>query len=76
MELTIDDILTFLRKYKSKVEDTTYMMFIDNETYAELKDELDKCLYLQVKITNMLPEDTKALVMTKKQFDDLFKSWD
>jgi len=76
MEITIDDVLTLLREYKLKVEDTTYVMFIDSEVYIELKDELDKCPFLQVEVTNILPEDTRALVMTKKQYDDLFKSWD
>lgn len=76
MEMTIDDILGMLKEYKSKVEDTTYVMFIDSEAYIELKDELDKCPFLQVEVTNILPEDTRALVMTKKQYDDLFKSWD
>lgn len=76
MEITIDDILGMLKEYKSKVEDTTYVMFIDSEAYIELKDELDKCPFLQVEVTNILPEDTRALVMTKKQYDDLFKSWD
>ena len=76
MEITIDDVLTLLREYKLKVEDTTYVMFIDSEAYIELKDELDKCPFLQVEVTNILPEDTRALVMTKKQYDDLFKSWD
>lgn len=76
MEITIDDILGMLKEYKSKVEDNTYVMFIDSEAYIELKDELDKCPFLQVEVTNILPEDTRALVMTKKQYDDLFKSWD
>lgn len=76
MEINIDDILGMLKEYKLKVEDTTYVMFIDSEAYIELKDELDKCPFLQVEVTNILPEDTRALVMTKKQYDDLFKSWD
>lgn len=76
MEMTIDDILGMLKEYKSKVEDITYVMFIDSEAYIELKDKLDKCPFLQVEVTNILPEDTRALVMTKKQYDDLFKSWD
>lgn len=76
MGITIDDILGMLKEYKAKVEDTSYVMFIDSEAYIELKDELDKCPFLQVEVTNILPEDTRALVMTKKQYDDLFKSWE
>lgn len=76
MGIIIDDILKMVEEYKSKVNDTSYVMFIDSEAYIELKDELDKCLFLQVEVTNMLPKGTRALVMTKKQYDDLFKSWD
>lgn len=71
----INQIIEMLQIYKEKVVDTSYVIFINNKTYKKIQKELESCLLLKVIITETLPENTDAIVMTKEQYDNLYKGW-
>lgn len=75
MEKDINQIIKMLQSYKEKIADTSYVIFIDNNTYKKIQRELESCLFLKIIITDNLPQNTNAVVMTRKQYDNLFNSW-
>lgn len=62
-------------KHIDKLSIIIYVIFIDNNTYKKIQRELESCLFLKIIITDNLPQNTNAIVMTRKQYDDLFNSW-
>lgn len=75
MEKDINQIIKMLQSYKEKIADTSYVIFIDNNTYKKIQRELESYLFLKIIITDNLPQNTNAVVMTRKQYDNLFNSW-
>lgn len=70
--MKIDEILEMISEYKSKMNSKSYVMFIDKETYEKVKEEINSCYCLKVIISNNLPDDTNAIVMTEEQYNRLF----
>lgn len=48
------------------------VLLVKPEIYEALKDELDQLFIHRVVICNMLPKNTNAILMSKKQYDDLY----
>ena len=73
-EFTIEQLNNILNVYKSKLEDNKpYALFIRPKAYEMIEDKLDKNLFCTIKITDVMPDDnTQAIVMTRKQYENLY----
>lgn len=67
-----DEILEMLSKYKFLTKIHSMVMFIDKDTYVKIKEEIDSYYFLKIIVSNNLPDDVNAILMTEEDYNRLF----
>ena len=69
-----EDLLNAIKKSTSLESIEKLVLFIRPKVYEQIKDDLDNAYcFDKVKVTDLLPNDTQAIIMTKEQYENLFK---